>query len=144
DVDINRHGVLQRGGGLRHRWRWVKSAARSRADDGASAAQAVLGEWIDRGRGDRRPFFWFVNLLEAHSPYLPPRPYGQVSTLDRIRAADEARRYYTLAAIWRTAVGRLVVPEATLDRMRRLYAGAVRLLDDWVAALLERLDAAGA
>jgi arylsulfatase A-like enzyme len=142
-VDINRHGTLQRSGGLRDRYRWVTAAARGRGDDGAGAAQAVIGDWIERARRDGQPFFWFANLMEAHSPYLPPRPYGEVSTLDRIRAADESRRYYTLGPIWGAAIGRRVVPEATLERMRRLYAGAVRLLDDWVAALLERLDTAG-
>ena len=140
-LDTDRHGQLTDSRRPRDRLRWVTEAALARVDDGARAAEETIARWIDRER--RQPFFWFVNLLDCHSPYLPPRPYGKVSTLDRIRAADESRRYYTLGPIWRAAVGDLKVPEATLERMRMLYAGAIRYLDDWVGRLLERLDARG-
>ena len=140
-VEIDRHGELDLGQGAAQRWRWVRDAALARGDDGARGAEETMAGWLDRPR--EKPFFWFVNLLEAHSPYLPPRPYGDVSTLDRVRAAQDARRYYTLQAIWQAAAGSLEVPAETLERMRRLYAGAVRYLDDWLARLLERLDARG-
>jgi len=140
-LDTDRHGQLSQGRGPHQRWRWVKEAALARVDDGARVAEETMTRWIERER--ERPFFWFVNLLDCHSPYLPPRPYGDVSTLDRIRAAEESRRYYTLEGIWRAAIGNLEVPEATLERMRALYAGAIRYLDDWVGRLLERLDASG-
>ena len=58
------------------RWRevaLVAEALQARADDGASQVQVAFA--VGRGFGER-PFFWFVNLLECHSPYLPPRPYG--------------------------------------------------------------------
>lgn len=95
------------------------------------------------GPSTRRPFFWFVNLLECHSPYLPPRPYGDASALERLRAAEEARRFLNLEAIMRACTGNLSVPEEALERMRHLYAGCVRYLDDWIEALLTRLDDSG-
>ncbi|MFL5886424.1 MAG: sulfatase-like hydrolase/transferase [Thermoleophilaceae bacterium] len=138
-VDTGRHGRLHEPG-ARERARWLAEAVRGRADDGARAVERTLEGWLSESP---RPFFWFVNLLECHSPYLPPRPYGHVSRLDRLRAADEARRYYTLNGIWTVCGGGMQVPDDALERARRLYAGAVRYMDDWLARMLERLDRAG-
>ncbi len=119
--------------------RWLLEASRGRVDDGARQAEQVLHGWLT-DRGDR-PFFGFVNLTEGHFPYLPPRPYGGLSMAGRGRAAREARRYYTLDSVYRVCGRALDVPDATLERARRLYAGAIRYMDDWIARLLERLDA---
>jgi arylsulfatase A-like enzyme len=127
----------------RARARWALEAARARADDGAGAARSILAEWAPGIRAGE-PFFWFVNLNECHSPYLPPRPYSDVGLLGRLRAAEEARRYLTLSAIWQACAGGLTVPPEALDLMRHLYARSVRLMDDWLADVLEMLDARGA
>jgi arylsulfatase A-like enzyme len=126
---------------LGERLKWSIEAARGRVDDGAAQVERIFAEWL--ARPPRQPFFWFVNLIECHSPYLPPRPYGDVSVMDRLRAAEDARRYYTLDAIWKACVGGYEVPDATIERMRRLYAGSVRYMDDWLGRVLERLGAAG-
>lgn len=126
---------------VRERLRWVAEAARARADDGARAAEATLQGWL--ADPTRRPFFWFVNLLECHSPYLPPKPYGDVSVRDRVQAAQDARRHYTLTEIWRTCAGVSTVPAPTLERLRRMYNASIRSMDDWLGRMLERLDAAG-
>jgi len=120
------------------RARWLAEVGRGRADDGARSALETLARFL--ARPSPRPFFCFVNLVEAHFPYLPPRPYGGLSTLDRLRAANDARRYFVLDSIYRANGGALEVPERTLERAQRLYRGAVRYLDDWLAGLLERLD----
>ncbi|HEV2075527.1 MAG TPA: sulfatase-like hydrolase/transferase, partial [Thermoleophilaceae bacterium] len=78
-------------GGLRARAAWALEAARGRADDGAREAGQIIQGWLESPHD--RPFFWFVNLVECHSPYLPPRPYSDVSLLVRLRAAEEARRH---------------------------------------------------
>jgi arylsulfatase A-like enzyme len=116
-------------------------AARSRVDDGAQLAERIFDSWI--GNLSDQPFCWFVNLIECHSPYLPPRPYGGRSLIARLRAAEDARRYYTLSAIWKAAVGGYDVPEATIERMRHFYAASIRYMDDWLGRLLSKLDAAG-
>jgi arylsulfatase A-like enzyme len=122
----------------RARAKWALEAARARVDDGAGAARSILQGWSTRA-----PFFWFVNLNECHSPYLPPRPYSDVGLLGRLRAAEEARRYLTLVAIWRACASGLTVPDDALERMRHLYARSVRLMDDWLADVLAWLDARG-
>src|SRR5207237_405761 len=126
---------------LRDGIRWLAEAARGRVDDGAREAAIKLEELLET-RSDR-PFFWFVNLIEGHSPYLPPRGYAKVSLLDRLRAASEMRAHYSLDDIWRACAGGFDVPDATIDRMRRPYRGAVAYMDDWLGTLLDRLDGAG-
>jgi arylsulfatase A-like enzyme len=125
----------------RDRARWMLEGARGSVDDGARAIGEQLRGWFAAWEGT--PTFWFVNLVECHSPYLPPRPYGGVGRLARARAADEARRHLSLEGVWRACVGDFDVPDGALERMRVLYAGAVRYLDDWLAGVLEALDARG-
>ena len=139
-VDTGRHGQLGRAS-LRQRARWIAEAVRGRVDDGLRAAEDRINDWIVQPRS--RPFFCFANVIECHSPYLPPRPYGEGSTLDRVRAAGDARRYYHLEAIWRACVGGYEVPDSTIERMRRFYRGSIRYMDDWLGRLLERLDGTG-
>ena len=61
-----------------------------------------------------------------------------------MRAAEEARRHLTLEAIWKTCLAtEFDVPDEALERMRHLYARSVRLMDDWLARVLEAFDARG-
>lgn len=139
-VDTGRHVGVDGARARRARMRWLAQAARAQVDDGAADAETTLAHWIGRPR--TQPFFWFVNVIECHSPYLPPRPYGGVSPLDRVRAAEDTRLYLNLDATWRACVGGFDVPGETLARMRRLYSASIRYMDDWLSRLLERLDSA--
>jgi hypothetical protein len=127
----------------RPRLDWMLEAVRGQVDDGAAEAGSVLRRW-STGLERDRSFFWFVNLIECHSPYLPPRPYGGLGRWARGRAAVEAHRHLNFLSILRTCAGGEPVAPAALERMRQLYAGAIRYLDDWIADLLEALDASGA
>ncbi len=140
-VDTGRQGQMHRED-LRGRLSWDREGVRARADDGAASAGKTLRAWLEDT--DERPFFWFVNLVECHSPYLPPKPYNDLGAIDRLRAAEEARRYLTLEGMWKACAGGFDVPDGALERMRHLYAASVRLMDDWLADLLEALDRAGA
>lgn len=127
--------------GRRDRLAWRRDALRARLDDGAKAMGELLAEWVERR--DRRPFFWFVNLIECHSPYLPPRPWNPLGPLDRWRAAAEASRYLNVDSIWRCSLGAFDVPDGAIERMRLLYGAAASQLDAWTARVLEMLDAHG-
>src|SRR5215210_3937390 len=96
---------------------WAYEGLRAGADDGAAQAEDLLKGWTGELPRDR-PFFWFVNLVECHSPYLPPKPYNDLGALDRLRAADEARRHLSLEAIWRSCLMDFDVPSEALERMR--------------------------
>ncbi len=139
-VDSGRHAHLHRED-LRARLRWDLEGLRASVDDGAGKARRILRERLNGAGSD--PFFWFVNLVECHSPYLPPRPWNDLGPLERVRAAEDARRHLTMGAIWRACAGGFDVPGEALERMRHLYASAVRLMDGWLADLLGDLDDAG-
>ena len=125
----------------RERARWALQALRASVDDGAEAVERLLTEWLaSRGQD---PFFWFVNLVECHSPYLPPKPYNRLGPLARIQAAEEARRYLNFDAIWKGLCAQTEAPDEALARMRQLYAASIKLMDDWMARILERLEQAG-
>lgn len=136
-IDTRRQAEMSSTGTIA-RARWAGEALRARADDGAAQARATIEAWLESPPS--KPFFWFVNLVECHSPYLPPRPYNDLGVRDRLRAAAEAREHLTMDAIWRACAGGFDVPSEALGRMRHLYARAVRSMDDWLAAILERLD----
>lgn len=126
-------------GRLRDRIAWTLEGIYARADDGAEAARELIGAWIKQ---NTQPFFWLVNLVECHSPYLPPRPYNDMSLRARLRAAQDVKDHQTLAAVWRACVVREPIPSDALARMRHLYGRAIRMLDDWLARVLEMLDEA--
>jgi arylsulfatase A-like enzyme len=134
-------GEIPRSRSPRDRMEQYLRAVRGRADQGASDAVRLLRARL-RER-DPRPFFWFVNLMECHSPYLPPRPFTHRSVVGRLRAADDAMRYGNAVTMARYSMGNLEVPEAVLARLRDLYRRAVSMVDHTVGLLLEDLDAAG-
>ena len=128
------------GGRVRGRAAWALDALRARSDDGAAEAGRILRGWLSKPSG--APWFCFVNLIEAHSPYLPPKPWNDLGPIVRLRAAEEARRHLTLGEIWRVCVSDATVPPEALERMRHLYARAIRQQDDWLAGVLELVDLA--
>ncbi len=140
EIDTGRQGQIH-AEGRRARLAWNVEGVRARVDDGATEVGRTLRGWMDEPRD--RPFFWFVNLIECHSPYLPPKPYNDLGPIDRLRAAREARRYLTMGAIWRACAGGFDVPDDALKRMRRLYGAAVRALDEWLERTLDGLERSG-
>src|SRR3954447_19223315 len=125
----------------RSRLSWSLEAVRARVDDGAQAVTEVIDGWLREGPAG--PFFWFVNLIECHSPYLPPRRWSPGGPLRRIRAAELARDYQTMLSVWASSAGALDVPEDAVAEMRKFYAASVRYADDWLGRLLDRLSARG-
>ncbi len=113
---------------------------RARHDDGAAEAREHVRRWI---AGAGRPFFWFVNLMECHTPYLPPRPYDDLGPVERWRAVRDATRYLTPVDLARICVGELDPGPDAFARMAHLYGRAIRSMDDWLGGVLEDLDRAG-
>jgi arylsulfatase A-like enzyme len=135
-----RAGALA-GEGARAQIAWALEGLRSRSDDGAAAVGRALRESIDAWSG--QPTFWFVNLVECHSPYLPPRPWNDLPAAERARCAIEAKRHLSFEAICLYVAGHHRIPDAALERMRHLYARAAAYLDDWLAGILSALDTRG-
>jgi hypothetical protein len=126
---------------FRTRVTWALQNLAATVDDGAAAASAVVDEWL--ARPPRPPFFWFFNLMECHSPYLPPRPWNDLGPINRIKASREARRHLTIDGIWRGSAAGFDVPDDALERMRHLYSRSVSFMDAWLTRLLTSLDERG-
>lgn len=126
--------------GLRARLRWYAQALLAKIDDGITAVDGVVERWLDRKTS---PFFWFINLIECHSPYLPPRPYNDLGPLSRLRAAQDARRYQGLVGVWRACATGVMPPDERMQRMRHLYLRSISLMDAWLGRLCERLERSG-
>lgn len=128
-------------GGRRAQLAWAREGLTSRADDGAAEVgrqlRASIRAW------DGRPAFWFVNLTECHSPYLPPRPWNDLPPWDRVRAALEVRRHLNFLSICLYAAGRREISPGAFRRMEHLHRRAISYMDDWLAGVLGALDERG-
>jgi arylsulfatase A-like enzyme len=135
---VSRRTAKMHGHSIRGRLEWAIESIKARVDDGAGDAESIIADLLDEG--PKQPFFWFVNLVECHSPYMPPRPYNDLSMLQRLRVGSEARRHLTLTELWRAALSDFDTPPGTVGRMRHLYGRSIRLMDDWLARILDRLE----
>jgi arylsulfatase A-like enzyme len=124
------------------RARWLLDGALADVDDGLTAVEDTFDRAVAEAPGDR-PWFAFVNLMECHSPYLPPRPWNDLGPLERLRAVEDVRRYQSHSADVGAATGGTVVPPASLHRMRHLYGTAISMMDAWVGRVVERLSDRG-
>jgi arylsulfatase A-like enzyme len=125
-------------GGQRERLAWAREGLRGTGDDGAAELGRQLRQAIAGWAGT--PTFWFVNLVECHSPYLPPRPWNDLPAAERVRAAFDSQRYMNFESICRHIAGELTIPGESMQRMRHLYARSVSYMDDWLAGILDSLS----
>jgi arylsulfatase A-like enzyme len=111
---------------------------------GGDSGGDVINEWIRRQVGAiRRPLFLFVNYLECHWPYAPPRRLHREVGGPRFGPADDIRYRMSLArrvGPWE-AIG--TADEETLAVYSALYDGEHRNVDRHLANLLEILESAG-
>ncbi len=124
------------------RWKELVRWWRATEDNGAARAANTVREWIAQ-RDANTPFFWFVNLIETHNPYFPPKPYNGFSGAERWRAMEDVFRYESYLEVILTCKGDLDIPEDALLRMRHLYARSVQYLDGWIRGVFEELDGHG-
>jgi len=85
--------------------------------------------WIDM-EGDDRPFFAFLNLYDAHEPYLPPAGVG-------FRFAQGTPRY------WWDYRRPVVHSPADLSELTDAYDSCIHYLDQQLGRLLEGLAERG-
>ncbi|MBN1336910.1 MAG: sulfatase [Deltaproteobacteria bacterium] len=105
---------------------------------------AAARDWLDHGWDRKRPFFLFVNLMDAHGPYRPPRSSARVLFDGVGDMAGTFRRYRSigrkgLVRAW-FAGDEPVAPEA-LQAARRLYDAEIRSADAAMGEILDAVDA---
>jgi arylsulfatase A-like enzyme len=95
-------------------------------------------DWLDRRGGRDRPFFAFLNYLDAHEPYLVPGEHKA-----RFGAAPGSRRdYEMLLNYWDRDKTHISPHDVALARDG--YDDCIAFLDGQVGALLDELDRRGA
>ncbi len=129
------------GQGRRAKLAWAREGLRASADDGSAEAVSDLRASIERWSGT--PTFWFANLSECHSPYLPPRPWNDLAAVERVRAALDSQRHLNFLAICLYAAGRHHIGADSFERMHHLYCRSASYVDHLTASVLESLDARG-
>jgi arylsulfatase A-like enzyme len=127
--------------GRRAKLAWAREGLRSSSDDGAAQVGRELRAEIAAWSG--QPTFWFVNLSECHSPYLPPRPWNDLPPWERVQAAFDNKRHLNFVSICLYVAGRHDVSLAAFERMRHLYGRAVSYMDAWLGDVLDTLDRRG-
>jgi arylsulfatase A-like enzyme len=105
---------------------------------GAERATSWVDSWLRR-RGDS-PFFLFLNYIEPHTEYRPPREYAErflpprATYEEAMRIRQDPRAY---------DVGDYSLTDRDFEMLRALYRGSLAYLDDHLARLRERLVSAG-
>jgi arylsulfatase A-like enzyme len=107
---------------------------------GEIAQRAALG-WLSTIDRDR-PFFVFLNYMEAHRPYIPPRPYRE-----RMMSATEVERSYQVdrswIPMWEYTFGLREYTAEEIELTRATYDAAIAELDDRLRELLAALGEGG-
>ena len=112
--------------------KWIRS--QSRDADGINRA---FLDWLSANGGGERPFFAFLNYLDAHEPFLPPTGEGRQFGL-RPQTAGE---HTMLLEYWDR--DKLKLSERDIELARDSYDNCIAALDRQVGALLDELEKRG-
>lgn len=112
---------------------------RKRTDDGAERTNEWIREWLgERERDD--PFFCFVNYLEPHLEYRPPKAVAERFLPDDV-TYDEAMAIPQDA--WGYIAGDVDLTDRQFEVLRALYRAEIAYLDHRIGELRRHLEAAG-
>lgn len=113
--------------------KWIRSQSRD-----AAGTNAAFLNWLSRGPATKRPFFAFLNYLDAHDPFVPsPADAARFG-----RAPQSGRDYRMLLDYWDR--DKLQLPSTDVELARDAYDNCIAALDRQVGALLDELERRGA
>lgn len=99
----------------------------------AADINAAFLRWVDADRG--RPFFGFLNYLDAHTPYLPPDPAWRARFVTPgITPVPNLERHSRPDAAW---------PPEQVQGAMDAYDGALGYLDEQLGVLFGELERRG-
>lgn len=105
----------------------------------APMANAELLSWLDE-RKESRPFFAFVNYMDAHEVYLPPAPFRGRFGPDTARRNQMTR--YGLGGLG-FRLGKAAMTPTQVLAERNAYEESIASLDHHIGALFDSLAARG-
>lgn len=97
----------------------------------ASDVNTELVDWLDNRRGERRPFFAFLNYFDAHHPYAAPAPFDTLFDRQRFPSHPHMNSDSVLAP-------------ADMASETAAYDEALAALDHQIGLLLAQLARRGA
>lgn len=97
-------------------------------------------QWLQHTATQDAPTFTFLNLMEAHSPYYPPRSAFRALGLERPTALEARRLNVQLLAY---IMGRSPLDGEKRTRLMEYYDASVRYLDSMVDTLCSTLKREG-
>ena len=104
-------------------------------------AQRAVIDWLE-STDSERPWFVFVNYMEAHRPLIPPRRYRELmlepAAVEHSYAVDRS-----WLPMWEYTFGLGDYSRAELAVTRATYDATIRQLDDLFANLLSALEERG-
>jgi arylsulfatase A-like enzyme len=138
---------------VQHAWRWddadVADRSPAEGDDDEWRTQATenlrAGDATDRAldwlsSSSERPFFLFLNYIDAHFEYAPPEEY----VADRLPPGYDYERAVDVLDDPRAYdVGEVTLTAAERAALRALYRGELAYLDDTIGRLVDELRANG-
>jgi arylsulfatase A-like enzyme len=114
--------------------RWLTNPARK---DAGSINRDFL-HWLSHRQGSPRPFFAFLNYLDAHVPYLPPEGTGF-----RFGAGPRnINDFYVLAGGWKS-LDKSQLPPKYRMLIRDCYDNCLSYLDGQLGELFDTLERRG-
>jgi arylsulfatase A-like enzyme len=95
-------------------------------------------EWLDRRRQSGRPFFAFINYLDAHAPYTPPQSATQQFGLK----PQTDRELWIIDSSW-SFIDKLALPPFYVNMARDRYDDCLAYLDKCLGELFDDLNRRG-
>jgi arylsulfatase A-like enzyme len=111
---------------------------RKKEDSGAKSTNDWIGDWVE-SRRSASPFFLFVNYLEPHLPYRPPREYARPFLPDH---TDYEGAMAVPQDAWRYVAGQTDHDREDFEALRALYRGELAYVDERLRELRDILAAA--
>ena len=111
----------------------------------ASAGEIIPGQverWLDQ-RDATRPFFMFLNFMEAHGPLIPPREFREKTLTPNQLARSYAPEVKDPLPIWSYVFRLRPDRPGEIDLLDGLYSAAILELDELFRQVVSALDSRG-
>lgn len=109
---------------------------RRRYDSGALATNWRIKRWLSKRRDPDRPFFAFINYLEPHLEYDPPRKFREPFVPDDL---DSEFVEQVNQDAWKYIGGQIEMTDKDFRALEALYKGELRYLDHRIGNLYDHL-----
>lgn len=112
---------------------------RKTEDDGAARTNEWIDNWLE-GRDDSRPFFLFVNYIEPHLEYHPPKVHAKKHLPESI-TYEQAMEIPQDA--WSFIADETEISEEDFEILRALYRAEISYIEEKVEEVIKLLKTAG-